>query len=227
MNPSHAKVSSAPPEQRSEIPSAQEQNDSSDARDGEQSDVRIVLFLLNRNGLDDVDLISVFETMLETQYDAKGVYVRWLSIFGKMPERPHALITLSDDDVSRRLLEEDVITFDLNDKDYRFELSQASGMEAGHDDDAYSIFINNVPNVNPNGIDRRLRTFFDDIATVEDVIFPREWIKSRTVILRFSTPEAAGLVARCAKFCIFEGETMSCRFARKQIPRSSPPKNRK
>ena len=188
---------------------------------------KTVLFMLNRNGLDADELRTKFAQVLKAKYAADDVEVRWLSIFGKMPERPHAFITLSDEGVAAEILEDETITIELEGRMFHFELSAAFGLEPKDDEDPLCIYVSGIP-ADPvqEALEAKLLSYFSDIVPVAEVIFPREWRELHSVLLKFPNEECCSMVARTTRFCTFEGNVLSCRYARKQVikPPRNPPK---
>lgn len=179
---------------------------------------KIVIFLLNRNGLEENKLRVVFEAMIEDRYVTENVRVYWLSVFGQLPERPHAFLTLTDDDISEELLNDEKIEFDYRGVNYIFEVSKAIGTEAKQMEDENCIFVQGLPVTdNPDVLEAKLMDFFGGIATPNEIIFPHRWTQTGQVILRYEDIACAQMVARTALFCIFENKLLKCCYARKRI----------
>jgi hypothetical protein len=183
---------------------------------------KTVIFLLNRNGLEEDKLRSVFEAMLVDKYVAENVKTYWVSIFGQLPERPHAFITLTDDNIAEEILNDDKIAFDHGGKSYLFEISKAIPQEAGPMEDENCIFVQGVPVTgNPDILETQLKEFFGGIATPNEIIFPQRWAQTGQVILRFDDVPCAQMLARTALYCFFQGKLLKCCYARKRV--SIPP----
>jgi hypothetical protein len=189
---------------------------------------RTVIFLLNRNGLSANELRETIDKMLEDKYEAPNAKVYWLSIFGKLPERPHAFLTLTDEEVASELIADEKIKFSCDDKDFLFEVSQAFGLPAKLEyEDPNCIFVCGVPSTkSQQATEAGLKQFFGGVATPDTIIFPREWEEKGNIILRFEDIECAQMVARTSLFCTFDDTLLKCSYARKQIQRE-PPKGRK
>jgi hypothetical protein len=188
---------------------------------------RTVIFLLNRNGLAADELRETIDKMLEDKYAAPDAKVYWLSIFGKLPERPHAFLTLTDEEVASELIADEKIKFTLDEKEFMFEVSQAFGLPAKEFEDQNCIFVCGVPSTkSQQATETELKQFFGGVATPDTIIFPREWEEKGNIILRFEDIECAQMVARTSLFCTFNDTLLKCSYARKQIQRE-PPKGRK
>lgn len=179
---------------------------------------RTVIFLLNRNGLEEDKLRLVFEAMLADKYVAENVKTYWVSIFGQLPERPHAFITLTDDSIAEEVLNDDKISFDHGGKNYLFEVSKAIPQEAGPMEDENCIFVQGVPVTgNPDALDRQLKDFFGGIAVPNEIIFPQRWAQTGQVILRYDDIPCAQMIARTALYCFFQEKLLKCCYARKRV----------
>lgn len=201
---------------------------------------KFLLFILNRNGLEENELREVLCLIADTKYGAPDVEVLWLSILGKAPDRPHVLCTLSDDEVAREISGQTIhITY--KGKDCVFEISEAFGVE--HDEekneDPHTLYVSNVPvNTTEEVLRNQLIEYFSAIATPDKVIFPRSWQETRMVLLYFENVECAKIALKGAMLCSFNGKFMKCSYARKlaeKVPRQArstekpkvPPKNKK
>lgn len=188
---------------------------------------KTVLFLLNRNGLDLEDLRRMLKFMLKTKYASDDVQITWLSIFGKMPERPHAFFTLDNEELSLELLDDETIHLELDGRMFIFEISVAFGLEAKTDEDPLCMFVAGVPTSKPKEeLEVKLKAFFGGVAPVAEVIFPREWINTKSVLLRMPNRECAEMMARTTRFSIFEGNVLCCTYARR-LPDRPPVKDKK
>lgn len=228
MNQSHAKVLSVPSGPAAHVTSSDQPGQvdwgSSESALSPRKDIpHTVLFVLNRNGLDVDQLRVEFANILRIKYAADDVKVLWVSILGKMPEQPHAFITLSDEAIAREILDDEIIDITLNDQRYLFEISEAFGLEPKEDEDPLSMFIAGVPaEQGEEALKVKLLDYFGSIAPVSEVIFTRDWVNNKSVIIKFPNEKCAQMVARCTRFSLFEGHLLSCRYARRQIER--PPK---
>lgn len=193
------------------------QRNSAEAHTPRQSP-KTVIFLLNRNGLEEEKLRVVFEAMLVDKYVAEDVRTYWVSIFGQLPERPHAFITLTDDSIAEEMLKDEKISFDHGGKNYTFEMSKAIPMEAGQMEDENCIFVQGVPvDQNPDALEEDLKEFFGGIAVPNEIIFPQRWAQTGQVILRYEDVPCAQMVARTALYCLFRGKLLKCCYARKRV----------
>jgi hypothetical protein len=185
---------------------------------------KFLLFILNRNGLEENDMRVVLSLLADTKYGASDVEVLWMSIFGKLPDRPHVLCTLSDDDVAREMANQTLhITY--QGKDCVFEISEAFGVDPNEDkdEDPHTLFVSNVPvNLSEEVLKKQLLEYFSNLATPTKVIFPKSWQETRTVLLNFDNDECAKIVLKAAALCQFNGKLMKCSYARKLAPRSPP-----
>ena len=198
---------------------------SSDSALSPRKDIpRTILFILNRNGLDVDQLRSKFTDILRIKYASDDVKVLWISIFGKMPEQPHAFITLSDETIAKEILDDGTIEIELDNQTYNFEISEAVGMEAKEDEDALCIFVAGVPaEQGEEKLRAKLIDYFAAISPVAEVIFTRDWVNNKSVILKLPSEACAQMIARCTRFCTFEGHLLSCRYARRQVVRPPRP----
>lgn len=194
--------------------------ESSETNQIQESRPRVVLFILNRNGLDEQGLRAAIALILDTKFAASDVEILWLSIFGKQPEQPHVLLTLSDDEVAREMIGQ--LPFTMEDTDYHFEVMEASGSDPSEGEDPLAIFVSGVPvNLKQEQLRAELTEFFSRVAPVKSVIFGKEWQRKKSVILLFENNTCARMVARACVFCTFRGQTMRCSYARKMF--DSPP----
>lgn len=184
---------------------------------------KLVIFLLNRNGLEEDKLRTVFEAMLKDKYAAEDVQVYWVSIFGQLPERPHAFITLTNDEITEEVLADEKVSFDMGGKNYLFEVSRAIGSEAGPMEDEHCIFVQGIPvDENPDALETKLMDFFGGVAVPNEVIFPQRWVQTGQVILRYEDIPCAQMVARTALYCFFQGKLLKCCYARKRVTPPQP-----
>ena len=184
---------------------------------------RVLLFILNRNGLEEDDIRNVISIIADTQFGAPDIEVLWVSILGKLPDRPHALITLSDDDVAREIAGQ-TLTLRYGDKDCILEISEAFGTDAKEEnnDDPHTIFVTNVPiKMTEADLSGELSDFFAAVARPTKVIFPRNWIETRSVLITFDNIEAAKMVMKTAFICTFKDKLMRCSYARKREARQT------
>jgi hypothetical protein len=200
--------------------------ESSETKQESQTNVpKVLLFILNRNGLGEDDIRSAVSIIADTQFGAPGVEVLWVSILGKLPDRPHALITLSDDDVAKEIAGQ-TIALRYAEQDCTFEISEAFGTDAKeeNDEDPHTIFVSNIPvNCEQEELAVELSDFFAAVAKPTKVIFPRNWIESRTVLLTFDNVECAKMVMKVGIICTFKEKLMKCSYARKRGTRQGPP----
>ena len=186
---------------------------------------RTVIFLLNRNGLESDSLRSTFEKMLADKYAAPDAKVCWLSIFGKLPERPHAFLTITDEEVTSEIISDEKIKFSCDEQEFTFECQQGFGLPAKEFEDPNCIFVSGVPATKTQQtLETELKHFFGGVATPDAIIFPREWEEKRIVILRYEDIDCAALVARTSLFCYFGDNLLKCSYARKREQRVSPKK---
>jgi hypothetical protein len=179
---------------------------------------KTVLFILNRNGYDEDGLREVISLVLDVKFSIPDVKVLWVSIFGKPPDRPHALITLDNEDAARELCDVAKIHFDTDEVSLLFEISQAQGTPASGDSmDPLAIFVTGIPTTGTEvSVRERLSAFFGSVATPSKVILPKSWREKQQAILQFSCVQDAQMVMRCCAFCEFEGKKMKCSYAFKR-----------
>tara|TARA_R110001599_G_scaffold2762_1_gene15040 strand:- start:27231 stop:28127 length:897 start_codon:yes stop_codon:yes gene_type:complete len=185
---------------------------------------KTVLFILNRNGLDEDKLRSVLEVIIESEYAADDVFVEWVSIFGAFPERPHAFVTLSDNSIAEEMIETEICEVSINDTDYKFEFSQAEGILPNNFEDPISVFITGIDTtIDPDIIEKDLYEICDQIAPAQEIIFPRNWIELGNVIITFPNPQCASIFARVAKVLILHDKFCKISYARRRPDvRTSP-----
>ena len=185
---------------------------------------KLLLFILNRNGLEENDMRKVLSLIADTKYGAPDVQVLWLSILGKLPDRPHVLCTLSDNEVAREMAGQTIhITYQT--KDCVFEISEAYGVDPDEekDQDPHTLFVSNIPvNLDEGTLRTQLIEYFSAVATPDKVILPRSWQETRTVLLYFENSDCAKIVLKAAMLCSFNGKMMKCSYARKLAPRPPP-----
>lgn len=186
-----------------------------------QKQPKLLLFILNRNGLEENDLRRVLSIIADTQYGVPDVQVLWLSILGKLPDRPHVLFTLSDDSVAQEMAGQTVnITY--NNKECSFEISEAFGTDAKEDDneDPCTLFVSNVPvKIEEEILRNQLMEYFGAVATPDKIIFPRNWQETRTILINFANPECAKIILKACRICMFGGKLMGCSYAKKRPER--------
>lgn len=181
---------------------------------------RLLLFILNRNSLEEKDLRKVLPIIADTQYGASDIEVLWLSILGKLPDRPHVLFTLNDDNVARELAGQTVV-ITYNGVECSFEISEAFGTDAKEDeDDPNTLFVSNVPvKIEEEILKNQLLDYFGAVARPDKIIFPRNWLETRTILVNFSNPDCAKMVLKAGTICMFDGKLMKCSYAKKRPER--------
>jgi hypothetical protein len=180
---------------------------------------KFLLFMLNRNGLEENELRDVMTMIADTQFGAQDVSPMWISILGKLPDRPHALMTLSDDEVAREMAGQ-TINFRFGEKNCVFEISEAFGTEASDEEDPNMIFLSNVPvNLPQEQLEQELLEFFGAVARPTKIIFPRNWLETRTLLLNFDNVDSAKMIAKAGFICTFKDKLMRCSYARKREQR--------
>lgn len=183
---------------------------------------KVLLFILNRNGLEETDLRLVISKIADTQFGAPDVKVLWLSVFGKLPDRPHALITLNDDEIAKEMINQ-TISIRFMEIDCTFEISEAFGTDAKDGEDPHTIFLSNIPvKDDEEKIRSELSDFFASVARPSRIIFPRNWIETRTVLLNFDSIDCAKMVMKVGFISFFKDKLMRCSYAKKREPRQSP-----
>lgn len=206
---------------------------SSETNQIETSRPRVVLFILNRNDLDEIQIQRALTLVLDTQFGVEEIDFLWLSIFGKLPERPHVLLILSDDGVANELIGN--LNFKFGERQICFEISKATGVDVPEECDPTMVFVKGVPvDGNEDDLGPRLQEFFSRIAPVERIIFPPNWQQKSAVVLVFKNNDCAGMVVRVASFCNFEGYVLRCSYFRalhehsvRKTPPKTPPKTKK
>ncbi len=221
----HAQISEPKPEDQKSSDSSEDSSDNSSDASASEPTIdrpRTVIFLLNRNGLDEKGLHVKFSRILQHKYAADDVETLWISIFGKMPEKPHAFITLTDEGVCEELLDDETIkvTDPETDQLYDFEVSRAFGLEAKEEEDPLCLFVTGIPvNRDEETLKGQLKEFFERIAPVDIVIFTKDWKNTKSVIIKFPNADCTAMAARTTRFCYFGHTLLQCRYARKQVPK--------
>lgn len=192
--------------------------ESSETKKKHQSGPRVLLYVLNRNGLEEDELRATILSILDTKFAVNDVSVLWVSIFGKRPDRPHAFFTLSDDEIAREMAGQ-IINITLDEHEYNFEISEASGTDPKDGEDPLALYVQSVPtNVEKDELEVALKEFFGRIAPVKTIIFPKEWTRNADVIMLFEQADSAKMVLRGALYADFMGTTMKLSYARIKTP---------
>ena len=176
-----------------------------------------VLFVLNRNGLDEEEFRDIIDVILDTKYAIQNVKIEWFSILGAKPEQPHILMTLSDEEASEQLCEDGDIDITCEDGDYHFEITEAVGKEAKDFQDPFAIHVRGIPvDKTQEKLNEDLMNFFGKVARPKFIIFGKNWKERKEVILKFDDKDTASMIAKVALNCQFEGHDLICKFANKQ-----------
>lgn len=182
---------------------------------------KTLLFILNRNGLEENALRKVLAMIADTQYGASDVEVLWISILGKLPDRPHVLFTLSDDSVAQEMVGQ-TVNINYSGQECSFEISEAFGTDAKEEEneDPCTLFVSNVPvKTDEETLRNQLQNYFSAVATPDKVIFPRNWQETRTILINFANPDCAKMVLKAGTICMFDGKMMRCSYAKKRMER--------
>lgn len=192
---------------------------------------KVAIFVLNRNGLEEDKLRTVLQVLISSEYAAEDVYVEWVSIFGALPERPHAFVTLSDDSIAEELIESEVCEFSMNDTSYKFEFSRTEGCPPNQFEDPNTVFITGIDvDIDPDVIEKELLEICYQIAEPKEIIFPRNWVETGNVIVSFYNEDCASMFVRLAKLFFLNEKMVKTTYARKrpEIRKTPPnPKNEK
>ena len=177
---------------------------------------RTAIFILNRNGYDESGLREIIPVLLEAQFSIEDVEVLWVSIFGKPPDRPQAIITLSSEIAAEELCNAGKITFSTNDGDLIFEMSKAVATKQAEDDeDPLLVFVKGIPTNGPaDQIKSKLHTHFSQVATPTSITLPKTWKEKKIALMSFKDKSDAQMIIRCCAQSKLEGKTMFCSYAK-------------
>jgi hypothetical protein len=195
------------------------------------------LFVLNRNGLSRDELWETFSEIVKRDYPEEDIKVTWVSIFGNLPERPHAFVILSKSSAMDRYREDGEIIYDYQpliafngDSDQEvddeprtlnFKVDEVKTIDPEAGFEKTRIYLTGVPTYFEEDEDAKVRLsdFFDPIAQVKNVILPSNWKAKKHAFLEFYDTTSVAVVIRVAKICDMDGQTMYANFARIAPPK--------
>lgn len=186
---------------------------------------KTVIFIINRNGLDEEELCKVIEKLLDDEYAAPDAQVEWVSTFGAYPERPHAFITISNDELAEEMISNETGSITFGEKTYNFEFQAVLGLTPSQYEDPLCVFISGVDTeIDEEEIEEELLFITRKLVEPKEIVFPRNWKETGNIIMTFYDADSASTFARVAKLFLFFEKMVKVSYARKRPEiRSSPP----
>jgi hypothetical protein len=160
-------------------------------------------------------------------------YSRWNNEAGCYEIQPHANIFLSDERVTEALLGFGTagIHIPYGEETLAFEFDEIMPLEPQPDTDPNKLFVIGFDKeADTDEVSEAMYEHFDPIATVMNVIVPRNFARQGAVIVEFEDEIAAGLVLRVAKITTLDKwptYTLTCNWAKAQVMRPIAPGGRR
>ena len=202
------------------------------------------VFVLNRCGMNKDQLIKAFNHLIakmveedrknysysddtQSEYDEDMPRVEWVSIYGKRPEQPHAIIITGNDYINQDIVEMGEVTLMKGDVEVEVEIRDCPPLEPESDEyETTKVCVTGLPkNIDRQQLDDEIYDLIAPIADTKRVIIPKSYERNGRIFLEMYDADSAGLVVRVAKFVQFRGTYIKCDFAKK--PKKSNTKRKK
>ena len=198
-------------------------------RSGENSESQthaLPIFILNRSGLTKEELSTAFQEFLDKDINADDVEeefritVSWVSLFGKYPDQPHALVIITNSDAAADIISEGYVNLNFKNEPLVIEIDRCDPSTPKQNNEPTKVHISNVPTHLGDKLTKEISDFLYPIADVKNVIIPKNFKKKKEIFVELFDKESAGYVVRVAMITQFRGNLIRCTFAKKRQPRN-------